>query len=134
MGTYTTPEGPPLVQAASLALALLRAAKTPTWVQLCANPERLSKVDVDPDQLELMNAHAGPLGLLRATSPALTLAVCPACGLYTAVNSSAPSSCPLTLGCPGKPVRVTAAAKPKPPAKKSDAPTADQSPATVQAG
>lgn len=133
MGTFTTPaELPELAQAASLALALLRTAKVTSWTQLVAEPQRLAKVVVDPDQVALLNRHKDTLALLRHGSPAITLAVCRTCGRFSTLSGAAASKCPMTLGCTTEPVRVSAAPRTKPPGKPDDA-MDDQAP-PVDAG
>lgn len=114
MGNFVTPPGPPLVQAASLALALMRATGAARWAELVSNPGRLDGIAINEDQLALLNEHRWELQWLKNDTPRLTLAVCPACARFSVVTGAAPASCLLTMGCPGKPIRVTAAAKWKP--------------------
>lgn len=115
MSTYEpNPDLPELARAASLALALLRATKTQSWAELVAEPSRLVGLEVDTDQVELLNRHRDALALLRAT-PATALSVCPVCGKFTVVTGTAAKKCPLTLGCPGEPVKASAATKPQDP-------------------
>ena len=118
--TFQTPDGPELVQAASLALGLMRATKTSSWGELVTDAARWGDCRVTPAQAQLLDAHQGPLTLLKSGSPALTLAVCPVCNRFTVVAGAAGASCPLTLGCPGKPVRASAATRTKPAAKEVD--------------
>ena len=120
MVMFQTPEGPPLVKAAGVALALLRATKTNTWAELVADPDRAANYAVTPEQLELLNEHRGALTMLRTSPPALTLAVCPVCERYAVVTAQAPATCTLTLGCVGKPIRVPAAAQLKPAGQKAE--------------
>lgn len=124
MGTFQTPQGPPLLQAASLMLAVLRTTKAASFDDLAADPALLAGVTVDPDQLELITAHSGALRLLRAGGGAVTLAVCPTCGGFTLVGAqgSVPTTCLVKLGCPGKPARASAATKTKLPAKAATVP------------
>lgn len=98
-----------LVQAASLALALMRTAKTNTWADLTTKPDQLVGVNVPPGQVDLLNRYSGPLTLLRVGPPMVTIAVCPDCGLFTVVAGMVAATCTLTLGCSGSPVRVSAA-------------------------
>jgi hypothetical protein len=110
---------PPLVAAASLALGLLRVTKTATWVELVADPGRLAAagVEVSPDQVLVLNGFADELAPLRVGPPIVTLAVCPGCARWAVVSSGQPAStCSLTLGCTGKPVRASVANRAKDPA------------------
>ncbi|HEY8717245.1 hypothetical protein [Pengzhenrongella sp.] len=116
------PDAPPLTQAASLALALLRAAKIRTWAELVVDPAPLAAVSVTPEQMALLNTHAGALTTLRVGPPMVTLAVCPECSRFTIVSGQAATSCPLTLGCTGKPQRASTAARLKAAPTAKDAP------------
>ena len=116
------PDAPPLAQAASLALALLRAAKIPTWTELVDDPAPLAAVSVSPEQLVLLNTHAGSLTSLRVGPPMVTLAVCPVCSRFTIVSGQAATTCPLTLGCNGRPQRASTAARLKAPPTAKNAP------------
>lgn len=125
MGTFQTPEGPPLQQAASLMLAVLKTTRATCFDDLAADPSLLAGVTIDLDQLELINTHSGALRLLKTDgAAAVTMAVCSACGGFTLVagQASVPTTCLVKLGCPGKPARASAATKTKPPAKASTAP------------
>jgi hypothetical protein len=116
---FDTDQGsPPLVAAASLALGLLRVTKTVTWADLVTDPGRLAAagVEVSPDQVLLLNSHAEELAPLRVGPPMVTLAVCPECARWAVVSGGQPAStCSLTLGCTGKPVRASVAARAKDP-------------------
>ena len=118
MDTFTTdPDAPELAQAASLGLAMLRAAKTATWAELVADPSRLAGLTFSPAQLALVNAHGGELTFVRVGPPLVTLAVCPVCGSFTVVAGAPATTCPLTLGCPGTPARAPIATRTKPPTR-----------------
>lgn len=125
MSTFDTPDGPPLVQAASVALAFMRATQAPNWEAFVAAVERdpaaLGALRVTPEQLELMNAHRDAIAIMKVDSPALTLAVCPVCGRYSVVAAQPSATCNLKLGCTGKPIRVSAATKTKPAGKTAAA-------------
>jgi hypothetical protein len=110
----------PLMQAASLALALLRAAKVAAWCELVAEPDRLAGVHVSSEQLDLLNTHREALGWLQVGPPLVTVAVCPDCSRITIVTGTPATTCPMTLGCNGKPVRAAAAVRWKPPAQPDE--------------
>lgn len=105
------PDTPALAQAASLALALLRTSNADTWASLVADPAPLSAVLINPGQVELLDRFAGELTALRVGPPLITLAVCPECQRYTVVSGGPATSCPMTLGCAGKPVKATFATR-----------------------
>lgn len=126
MTTFDTPDGPPLVRAASLALAFMRATKAPNWEAFVASVNEdpaavLGQLRVTPEQLELMNEHRDAIAMMKVDSPALTLAVCPVCSRFSIVAAQPPATCNLKLGCTGKPIRVSAAVKTKPAGKATTA-------------
>lgn len=111
------PALPPLTQAASLALALMKATKSTSWAELVADPARLDGFAVDGEQLAMLNEHRSAFGNLRVGPPLVSVAACPVCGRFTVVSGTASTTCPMTLGCKGNPVRASVAAKAKPPAR-----------------
>lgn len=113
--SLVTPDGPPPVQAAGLALAILQRAKVAAWEEL---EGRLPNgVTVSDEQLELLNSQSHLLRLLRVrvttdawTGGTVTVAVCPRCSRWLLLSGGgAPSSCTLTRGCGGAPVKASAA-------------------------
>jgi hypothetical protein len=108
---------PPLAQAASIALAVLRAAGAKSWGEL---GDRIpATIELAAWEHELLVEHADVLGFLRLTqktedgrSPTVTVAVCPACGEWVlASQGPAPTRCEITRGCTGKPVKAAVATK-----------------------
>ncbi len=108
--SFETPSTPPLAQAASLALGIVRSAKVANWVQV---RDRLDEFDLNDHQRSLLALHDAVLHVVDPSPPVLTLAVCPECSGWTATSGQAPTRCKTTLGCAGKPVKAAAATKSK---------------------
>lgn len=118
--SFETPEAPRLAQAVSLALAVMKAAKTETW-------ETTPHLDHDPtpvitaanglhvnlsvSQADLIAEFEDHFVVISPVSPVLSLAVCPNCQGFTMVSGTAPTKCKTTLGCEGKPVKAAIAKK-----------------------
>ncbi|MHB1599710.1 MAG: hypothetical protein ACYCXY_12680 [Acidimicrobiales bacterium] len=108
---------PPLAQAVSIALAVLRAAGARRWDEL--GESLPAAIELSADQHQLLVDHADVLGFLRLTqkteegrSPTVTVAVCPACDEWVlASKGPAPTRCEITRGCTGKPVKAAVATK-----------------------
>lgn len=133
MGTFVTdPSHPRAAQAAGLALALMRAAKASSWQELTGDPGRWTGLELDAEQVDLLNENGGLLTVLRLGDATVTVAVCPTCGRFSLVADTPPSTCSMTVGCAGKPVKATFARRP---AKKAGGRTAtsDPAPAAEQA-
>lgn len=114
MGTFENdPAAPDLAQAASLALALMRATKAKTWAAVVANPAPLAEFVIDPELAVLLNRFGGELTHLVIGPPLVTLAVCPACARWAIVSGQPATTCPMTLGCGGKPVKASIATRVK---------------------
>lgn len=102
--------------AASLALPLLRKAKVDTWADLLAalagGDEQvqgvMSGIHLSAEQLALLDEHRHVLALVRQ-NPSVSVAVCPVCGDWFAVEGASPAACPMTFGCKGKPAKAAAA-------------------------
>lgn len=136
---FETPSGvPELSAAASLTIALVKFLQCTTLDEVMSKsaPEmfekqkpvfvtRLSQIELSDEQVRLLEWYQPVLRLIT-TKPNSTLAVCPSCfGAPTSapegqvpmphgwqlVGSTAPSSCRVTAGCKGKPVRASAATK-----------------------
>lgn len=108
------PGAPPLLQAAALGLALMKYAKVSRWADLVADPSRLEGVTVTAAHVALLNAHSGVLTMLQPGPPLVTVAVCPECSKFTIVSGSPSTTCSMTLGCKGHPVRASIATRVKP--------------------
>lgn len=108
---------PRLVQAVSLALAILRTTKKTRWEQLQGVIPW--EVALLPGQLELLSEHAAELLFIRSTGTepdgtkvaTVSVAVCPDCGLWQLLDKTPPRRCQLTIGCTGAPVKASAAVK-----------------------
>lgn len=75
---------------------------------------RFAVIDLDHDDLDLLNEHYDVIAPL-AVRPLVTVAVCPECGDWILVSKTVPSTCTVTSGCKGKPVKASIPAKEKPP-------------------
>lgn len=130
-GLTTDPDQPSLVDAASLALGIMRAAKVGTWGELL-DPQTGAitipyEVVLTAPQLALLVEHQHLLTMVQRTmaartdaegaeiSPAtklVTFAVCPECDRWILMSSGgAPARCTMTVNCPGAPVKAPAAGK-----------------------
>ena len=101
-------EIPEISQAASIALAVMRAVKAPTWSDVDALPADILLSD---DQIELLHRHAGVLSWLRlgerGVSPMVSVAVCSTCGQWMpAGRTPIGQRCRMTAGCTGTPRKV----------------------------
>ncbi len=134
---------PPLAEAASLLLAILRAARVDSLADLTVHDEGAPAIVVPWDialtdhQRDLLREHQQVLALMRRSVPQtkdpatkqvtapgikpVTLAVCDECDGWLLISTpSAPASCTMTFGCAGKPVKASAAAKTAAPGVQSD--------------
>lgn len=105
---FTTPAGvPDVVAAASLALAVMQAARAERWADVVARAREIARdIALTRDQVSLLNRHAGALALLRARSGSTaSIAACPECGRFQA-TASAVKKCLATTGCTGNMVRA----------------------------
>ena len=150
------PPVPPLIQAASITLTLLRHMKANSLDELQDQLFGIShSADADYDhtfflkaadlylteeQDHLLGTFQPILRLLRIT-PGISVAVCPECMSSPVAPSSDPTSfhgwqlvgsgqppttCKVTLGCPGKPVKASAAKKHSIPGEQpADSPDTD---------
>lgn len=114
---YDTPADlPAAVQAAGIALAILKAAKVQDWVELASllggRPLAEIGVELDAAQIELIDDNKDVLPFLR-TSPNVTVAACRDCGEFVAVAGTPPTKCRMTDGCTGKMLKAAAAKKVK---------------------
>ena len=118
---------PDPVRAVSLGLALLKAARVQSWDDLVDTlrtddqpAARLDGIDLTRDDLALLDAHLGLLGLIRVipgtrgTGHTVTVAVCDACGQWMLGTGAVPRRCRLITGCPGAMVKAVPAKHPKP--------------------
>jgi len=117
----TPPDLPEVGQAAALGLTVLRFAHLERWEQL--GQVLPAGLRLDDRQREILERHAGILGLLRAPvkigrtrqqTPTVTVEVCLDCGRWiVAASKASPAghSCRVTIGCPGPSKRATPAAK-----------------------
>lgn len=109
---------PPLGQAVSLALSIMRTAKVTRWDQLAQVVPY--EVALYPGQLELLRQFAAELLFIRSSGDdetvegkvlTVSMAICPDCGLWQLLDKQPPKRCQLTIGCTGAPVKVPAAPK-----------------------
>ena len=118
---------PDPVRAVSIGLAMLKAARVESWDDLVdtlrtggQSAARLDGIDLAPDDLALLDAHLGLLGLIRVvpgtrgTGHTVTVAVCDACGQWMLSSGAVPRRCRLTTGCQGAMVKAVPAKHPKP--------------------
>lgn len=110
------PEGlPPLAEAVSLALGVLREAGVAHWADL--PPVMPAHLRIDDRQYALLEQWSGYFALIRfgpavpKTEPGdyrrtITLAVCPVCGEHETVVTSASRRCRMRLWCEGAPVKA----------------------------
>lgn len=121
------PEAPAPARAAAICLAVLEITKTVNLDELekkRGDPSVsniLARAHVNPDDRELIAAHAPMLSLLRNSKPAIFLVVCDKCGQYYLTSSkTVPKTCQTgPARCDGAPYLVTAANRtPTPPTRK----------------
>lgn len=135
------PDLPPLAQAASLALAIMRKAKVACWNDL----DQLVPWEVDllDGQLELLRDHLTEIGYLSMSRTladgtkvdGVTMCLCPSCLVWQLLaGSPAPKRCQMTSGCTGAPIRVSAAPRCEKPAAPEPAPDALPGPDTGRPG
>lgn len=102
-------DAPEVIQAASLAMGLLKKTKQESMTELLAAIAAkredvltaLSKVQLTTRQLGLLQRHSTPLGLLRC-QPHAHLAYCQDCQAYALTSNTAPTRCQITTGCESK--------------------------------
>lgn len=121
-------EIPAPVLAAGVALGVLTRAKTRTWADLPGE----ALADLAPEVVNLLEAHPDVTGSVRAAvrgvdGKSITIFRCPECTLWGMLGTadSEPSTCGLTRGCLGKPVKarlIRIPAVKKPPRAKKAAP------------
>ena len=113
-----------MLAAASVAMALMRKAKVSTIDELAAAPDRIpASVRASPQVIadierfaDVLAALYVPLTGVEGAPAARYLAACPVCGRWLMLSGGTPpTKCSLTLGCPGKPVKASAATAPKVP-------------------
>lgn len=105
---------PPVAQAASLALVLLRKVGAANMGEfgrrVLASDKRtitaLGRIVLTGPQQGLLAQHSQACALVSPGPPRRTIAVCSACGQYLVAAGSAPSRCALTLGCAGTYTKV----------------------------
>lgn len=119
---------PPLVRAASLALAVARHCKCASWAEfverLAARDDEvlalLATIEVDEADSALVAEHDHVLRLLHV-KPLVTVAVCTACNGWVLVSGTPPTKCKTTMRCEGvKPVKASIASKAKAFVRESD--------------
>jgi len=108
---------PPVAQAASLALVLLRKVGATDMGEfgrrVLASDKpvitSLGRIVLSEHQQELLRDHSGACALVSPGPPRRTIAVCSGCGQYLVVAGSVPSRCALSLGCQGTYAKVAPA-------------------------
>lgn len=112
---FETPDGPEIVQAVSLGLAVMR---------ICKSKWPIAKEDLPPDltlsaeQVSLLNKYDQVLSNVHPTvaedADSLTsIYVCTECGHWGYVIGVAPKKCNLKLHCEGETIKASAATKSK---------------------
>lgn len=103
----------PIIQAASLLLGVLRAARATCWDDLGGVlPATITLTD---EQIDLLNEHREAIALLRyGVGTTVTIAGCCQCLRWALVGPNSPEKCWLTHGCTGSVKRACAAARTKP--------------------
>ena len=109
-------DAPPMVQACSLALQVLKTSGVATWTDLALairadNIDVLIKLDqleVSETQQKMLDHYSRLLTTLRL-KPARTVAVCPECYGWFYTDGRLPTRCPVGWQCSGKPVKASAA-------------------------
>lgn len=110
---FVTPDGPRIVQAASLALAIMKTTKADWATSRQSMPASIVLSSEQADLLEefseqlLMVAPAAVEGVDRM----VTIYACPECGRYGYAEGAAPKNCNLKLWCTGQMVKASAATK-----------------------
>lgn len=102
----------------SLVLALLKITGTTSMNELItrlregdeAVQKKFATIVLTEEQLAGIELHKEAVDLIRS-GPSVTVAVCPTCGAISAFGAGSPTSCTLTLSCPGKPEKAVAATK-----------------------
>lgn len=125
------PNVPGPIQAAQLALVLMQVAKTTNWAGVVADEELATRVELTPEQQQLLEDHRGYLPYLTRGGREGTLrslVACPKCGRTMFIGTaSVPSKCQMTLGCEGKPVKAKSTQEPLPKTSSTDAPVGAES-------
>lgn len=113
---FNTQEGPKVVQAASLALAVMKVTKK-TWSEsrddldpsIILSPEQIGLLDEFTDVLELVAPVQAD-----GVDATVTLYACEECGRYGYISGgTTPKTCNLKLWCTGNTVKASAATKVK---------------------
>jgi len=120
----STPE-----RAVAIWLAVLSHCKVTTLDELGAIPDDLVLSD---EQLAALRDNAHILALVGHRAPVVSIAMCPDCRRWSLCAEPPKSKCKLTMGCPGKPVRIQAAKRIK---VATDAPSdSETQPSTAAPG
>lgn len=121
-----TAPGP--IQAAQIALVLMQVAKSTNWAGVVAETTLAQRVQLTPEQQQLLEEHRGYLPYLTRGGNGGTLRsllACPTCGRTMFIGSaSAPSKCQMTLGCEGSPIKAKSTQEPAPKDESANAATA----------
>lgn len=114
-------DGPDQVRAVSLALRILQVVKAPSWQVLAqrvadnepSTMKSLGTLRLDAEQVALLSHHEAVFGVLTGPDGSMvSLLACPECGRFIpVVGSRKPTSCVMTWGCEGRPVKAKPAAK-----------------------
>lgn len=111
----------PELEAAALALYVLRRSKAGSWSKMleeaAAGPgtsrSAFAMFDFTDDQLDVLHENEHLLRQLRLT-PTVQLAVCPECGAALWVEGTAPNKCTIGVACTGNPIKAPLAKAVKP--------------------
>ena len=121
---FNTQEGPRIVQAAGIALAVMRQTKR-RWShsQMDVPPD----IELTPEQAALLDEFSWMLDTIYPatvedddTERSVSIFACEECGCWgymATPGTTKPSKCSLNLDCEGQVVRATAATKVKPSGK-----------------
>lgn len=111
---FQTPPGPAVVQAASIALAVMKMTKKP-WSQ--TRLDMPFGIELTDEQRQLLAdhdsvlLHVAPVQVEDVESTTSVYA-CPECGRWAYISAgSPPKTCNLDMWCEGVPVKASVAAK-----------------------
>ena len=98
---------PAPIRAAAIAYRLLSSTKVATWSELARTPEQCRRIQLTPEQETLLNDQLWIVQWVR-TNPKRVPWMCDTCGQigFFGKDRNPPSSCTLTEGCHGSPIRT----------------------------
>ncbi len=106
----TDPDEHPLLQASSIAVAIIKKARLEKWEDL--NGQLPTDVELTPEQFEMIRKYERELLWIRANGATAIHCVCQVCGAWTLTTGTANTKC-ITFGCDGRPVKAKTAKRKK---------------------